>query len=109
MRSAFSASSRLFHSAPPSTLAARNTGGVMPRATSPSITAALTGCRRAVGVTPASGATTTSLLHAGSAAVIEGLVARGITPPVFLAANVDGGAEWNKRLLAENADRIFYL
>jgi len=43
------------------------------------------------------------------AAVIEGLVARGITPPVFLAANVDGGAEWNKRLLAENADRIFYL
>jgi len=59
--------------------------------------------------TPASGVTTTALLHAVIAAVIEGLVARGITPPVFLAANVDGGAEWNKRLLAENADRIFYL
>lgn len=59
--------------------------------------------------TPASGVTTTALLHTVIAAVIEGLVARGITPPVFLAANVDGGAEWNKRLLAENADRIFYL
>jgi len=59
--------------------------------------------------TPASGVTTTAILHAVSAAVIEGLVAQGITPPVFLAANVDGGAEWNQRLLEANAERIFYL
>lgn len=58
---------------------------------------------------PASGVTTTALLHALSAAVIEGLVARGLTPPVFLAANVDGGAEWNSNLLEQHADHIFYL
>jgi uncharacterized phosphosugar-binding protein len=59
--------------------------------------------------TPASGVTSTALLHMLSAAVIEQLADRGITPPVFLAANVDGGAEWNAKLLGENADRIFYL
>jgi len=59
--------------------------------------------------TPASGITTTALMHLLSAATIEALVARGLTPPVFLAANLDGGKEWNARLLAENADRIFYL
>ncbi|MEV8254400.1 SIS domain-containing protein [Rhodoglobus sp. NPDC076762] len=59
--------------------------------------------------TPASGVTSTALLHTLSAAIIEELANRGITPPVFLAANVDGGAEWNEKLLNENADRIFYL
>ncbi|MGK5553992.1 sugar isomerase domain-containing protein [Actinomadura kijaniata] len=58
---------------------------------------------------PASGVTGTALLHAVVAATVERLVARGVTPPVFLSANLDGGAEWNARLLAENADRIFYL
>jgi uncharacterized phosphosugar-binding protein len=59
--------------------------------------------------TPASGITTTALMHAISGATIEALVNRGITPPVFLAANLDGGKEWNAKLLKENADRIFYL
>jgi uncharacterized phosphosugar-binding protein len=58
---------------------------------------------------PASGVTSTALLHALIAATVEKLTERGIVPPVFLAANVDGGAEWNARLLAENSDRIFYL
>lgn len=58
---------------------------------------------------PASGVTSTALLHALVAATIERLLERGVTPPVFLAANVDGGAEWNARLLKENEDRIFYL
>jgi uncharacterized phosphosugar-binding protein len=58
---------------------------------------------------PGSGVTSTALLHALMAATIERLVARGIEPPVFLAANVDGGAEWNARLLAEHRERIFYL
>ncbi|HEX7298656.1 MAG TPA: SIS domain-containing protein [Solirubrobacteraceae bacterium] len=58
---------------------------------------------------PGSGVTSTALLHALMAATIERLVARGIEPPVFLAANVDGGAEWNDRLLAEHLERIFYL
>lgn len=57
----------------------------------------------------ASGVTGAALLHALVAAVVERLLARGLTPPVFRSANVDGGMEWNARLLAENADRIFYL
>lgn len=59
--------------------------------------------------TPGSGVTSVALLHALVAATIENLLARGITPPVFLAANVDGGKEWNARLLAENKDRIHYV
>jgi uncharacterized phosphosugar-binding protein len=58
---------------------------------------------------PASGVTSTALLHALVAAAIEQLLARGVTPPVYLAANVDGGAEYNAALLAEHGDRIFYL
>ena len=58
---------------------------------------------------PASGVTSTALLQALVAATIEQLLERGITPPVFLAANVDGGAEYNARLLEENRDRIFFL
>ena len=57
---------------------------------------------------PASGVTSTALLHALVAATIEEVLDRGITPPVYLAANVDGGFEYNQRLLAENKDRIFY-
>lgn len=58
---------------------------------------------------PASGVTSTALLHALVAATIDKLLAAGVTPPVFLAANVDGGAEYNARLLEEHAERIFYL
>jgi uncharacterized phosphosugar-binding protein len=58
---------------------------------------------------PTSGVTSTALLQALIASTIEQLVARGIEPPVFLAANVDGGAEYNARMLAANRDRIFYL
>lgn len=58
---------------------------------------------------PISGVTSIALLHALMAATIERLLARGIEPPVFCAANVDGGGEWNARLLRANQDRIFYL
>lgn len=58
--------------------------------------------------TPASGVTSNALLHAVVAATIEELLERGITPPVFLAGNVDGGKEYNERLLAEYKDRIFF-
>jgi len=59
--------------------------------------------------TPVSGVTSIAIMHALMAEVIERLVARGVTPPVYLSGNVEGGAEHNDRLLAENADRIFYL
>jgi uncharacterized phosphosugar-binding protein len=58
---------------------------------------------------PASGVTSSAILQAMVAATIEELLQRGITPPVFLAANVDGGAEYNARLLDQYKDRIFYL
>jgi uncharacterized phosphosugar-binding protein len=58
---------------------------------------------------PASGVAATAILHALMAAVIDGMLARGITPPVFLSANIDGGAERNEALLDEHRENIFYL
>lgn len=58
---------------------------------------------------PASGVTSTALLQALVAATIQELLRRGITPPVFLAANVDGGSEYNARLLEQYKEHIFYL
>lgn len=58
---------------------------------------------------PVSGVTSTALLQALVAATIEALIRRDIVPPVFLAANVDGGAEYNARLLAQYREHIFYI
>lgn len=58
---------------------------------------------------PASGVTSIAILHALVAATIQELLNRGITPPVYLAANVDGGKEYNARLLEQYKDHIFYL
>ncbi len=59
--------------------------------------------------TPVSGVTSIAVMHALMAETIERLVARGITPPIYLSGNIEGGAAYNDRLLAENASRIFYL
>lgn len=59
--------------------------------------------------TPVSGVTSIALLQALVATTIENLLSRGIVPPIFLAANVDGGKEYNARLLAQYSDRIFYM
>ncbi len=58
---------------------------------------------------PVSGVTSTALLQALIAATIEELLSRGIVPPIFLAANVDGGAEYNARLIKQYHDRIFFI
>ncbi|WP_207782825.1 sugar isomerase domain-containing protein [Phytoactinopolyspora limicola] len=58
---------------------------------------------------PASGVAAAAMLHALMAAVIDGMLQRGITPPVFLSANLADGAERNERLLDEYRDRIYYL
>ena len=34
------------------------------------------------------------------------LIERGVTPPVFMSANVDGGPEFNQRLIDKFADRL---
>ena len=59
--------------------------------------------------TPASGITSAAIMHCLTTATIEKLLQKGITPPVFIAANVDGGAEHNQKLMAEYRDRIFYI
>jgi len=58
---------------------------------------------------PVSGITSTAILHALMAETVEKLVAKGFTPPVYLAANVEGGQEWNARLLKEYEGRILYM
>jgi uncharacterized phosphosugar-binding protein len=40
---------------------------------------------------------------------VEMLVARGMEPPVFMSANVDGGDAYNARLLERHRSRIHYL
>ncbi|MGI5868273.1 MAG: sugar isomerase domain-containing protein [Kiritimatiellia bacterium] len=60
-------------------------------------------------VAPLSSVTGCAIANALVAEVVEGLVARGHVPPVFMSANLDGGDAFNRRLLAENRERIHYL
>lgn len=57
---------------------------------------------------PASTVVTSALMQAVMAAAAGELVARGIEPPLLRSGNVDGGHEWNGRVMAEYGDRIFY-
>ncbi|MCX7599756.1 MAG: SIS domain-containing protein [Armatimonadetes bacterium] len=50
-----------------------------------------------------------AVVNALVAETIGLLIARGIEPPVFLSANLDGGDEHNARLLSQYRDRIHYL
>lgn len=48
----------------------------------------------------------------GNAIVVEAssiLKSKGIEPPIFHSANVDGGDEFNKKMLEKYKDRIFYM
>lgn len=58
---------------------------------------------------PLSGAVGAALMQALMVQVLESLLARGITPPVFESGNVPGGPEHNQRLFAQYADRLHYL
>ncbi|WP_320780046.1 SIS domain-containing protein [Streptomyces sp. CRN 30] len=57
---------------------------------------------------PASTVVTTALLQAVMATAAGSLAARGIDPPLLRSGNVDGGLDWNDRVLHEFGDRIFY-
>jgi uncharacterized phosphosugar-binding protein len=65
------------------------------------------GFEQAVG--PLSTVTGCALVNALVCGVVEQLTARGIEPPVFMSANVDGGDAYNARLLAAHRERIHYL
>jgi uncharacterized phosphosugar-binding protein len=58
---------------------------------------------------PGSGVTGTAILQCLVAATVEELLKRGIEPPLFLASNVEGGDEYNRRMFEKYGDRIFYL
>ncbi|GGY94707.1 SIS domain-containing protein [Streptomyces poonensis] len=57
---------------------------------------------------PASTVVTTALLQAVMATAAGSLADRGIEPPLLRSGNVDGGHDWNARVLREYGDRIFY-
>ncbi|MEV4916390.1 SIS domain-containing protein [Streptomyces tirandamycinicus] len=57
---------------------------------------------------PASTIVTSALMQATVAAAAGELAARGVQPPLLRSGNVDGGHEWNDRVMTEYADRIFY-
>ncbi|MFF1645316.1 SIS domain-containing protein [Streptomyces sp. NPDC058240] len=57
---------------------------------------------------PASTVVTSAVMQAMMAAAVEQLVARGVEPPMLRSGNVDGGHEWNGRVMTEYRDRIFY-
>ncbi|MFI2760137.1 SIS domain-containing protein [Streptomyces echinatus] len=57
---------------------------------------------------PASTVVTTALLQAVMATTAATLADRGVEPPLLRSGNVDGGHEWNGRVMNEYADRIFY-
>ncbi|MFJ1703507.1 sugar isomerase domain-containing protein [Kitasatospora sp. NPDC088346] len=51
---------------------------------------------------------TSALMQSVVASAVGRLAERGITPPLFRSGNVDGGTEWNAKVMADNADRILY-
>ncbi|MFC9927201.1 SIS domain-containing protein [Streptomyces sp. NPDC127190] len=57
---------------------------------------------------PASTVVTSALMQAVMATTAATLADRGLEPPLLRSGNVDGGHEWNGRVMKEYADRIFY-
>ncbi|GAA0475705.1 SIS domain-containing protein [Streptomyces sp. NPDC046215] len=57
---------------------------------------------------PASTVVTSALMQAVVASAAGELAARGIDPPMLRSGNVDGGHEWNGRVMDDYGDRIFF-
>ncbi|MET9115710.1 SIS domain-containing protein [Streptomyces longwoodensis] len=57
---------------------------------------------------PASTVVTAALLQAVMATAAGSLAERGLEPPLLRSGNVDGGHEWNGRIMDEYRERIFY-
>ena len=60
-------------------------------------------------VSPLSSITGLAVVNSMVANVVEILISRGYEAPVFMSANLDGGDEYNQRLLDANKDRIHYM
>ncbi len=50
-----------------------------------------------------------AILNAVTARASEILWDKGIKPPVFMSGNIDGGDAYNKAVIAEHKDNIFYM
>ncbi|MCQ2430488.1 MAG: SIS domain-containing protein [Clostridia bacterium] len=50
-----------------------------------------------------------AILNAVTARASELLWEEGITPPVFMSGNIDGGDAYNKSVIAQHKDNIFYM
>ena len=50
-----------------------------------------------------------AILNAVTARASEILWAEGIKPPVFMSGNIDGGDAYNKAVIAEHRENIFYM
>ncbi|MFG2290902.1 SIS domain-containing protein [Streptomyces sp. NPDC048595] len=57
---------------------------------------------------PASTVVTSAIMQAMVATAAGALTERGIDPPLLRSGNVDGGHDWNARVMSQYADRIFY-
>ncbi|MFR9673626.1 sugar isomerase domain-containing protein [Streptomyces sp. TR06-5] len=57
---------------------------------------------------PASTVVACALLQAVVAAAVGDLAARGIEPPLLRSGNVDGGQDWNTRVLREHREHVFH-
>ncbi|MFB7182467.1 SIS domain-containing protein [Streptomyces sp. NPDC056257] len=57
---------------------------------------------------PASTVVTSAIMQAVMAAAAGELAGRGVEPPLLRSGNVDGGHEWNGRVMQEYGDRIFF-
>ncbi|HET9383396.1 MAG TPA: SIS domain-containing protein [Streptomyces sp.] len=57
---------------------------------------------------PASTVVTSALMQAMVATAAAVLAGRGTEPPLLRSGNVDGGHDWNDRVMEEYRDRIFY-
>jgi uncharacterized phosphosugar-binding protein len=60
-------------------------------------------------IAPTSTAVGAALLNAVVARTAALLLERGVTPPVFISANVPGGDEHNARIMREHGGQIHYL
>ena len=58
---------------------------------------------------PTSTAVGAALVNALVIETVGGLLADGVTPPVFMSANLDGGDAHNKKIFEEYRDNIFYM
>lgn len=50
-----------------------------------------------------------AILNAVTARASEILWESGIEPPVFMSGNMDGGDDYNRRVISEHKDNIFYM